>query len=44
MLCEAFLQILFDLEGETVLQQATNFLSVVPMTIADGEEVGVSEI
>ena len=44
MLSEALFQILFDLEGEAVLQQATDLLSVMPMTITDGEEMRVSEI
>ena len=44
MLCEALFQILFDLEGEAVLQQATDLLSIMPMTITYREKVGVSEI
>ena len=44
MLGESFFQMFLDLERQSVLEQTRNVLSVVTVTIADREEVTMSEV
>ena len=41
---QALLQVLFNLEGQTMLKQSRDFLAVVSVTVTNGEEVAVAQI
>ena len=41
---EALLQVLLNLEGQSVLEQAGNLLAVVAVPVANGEEVAVAQV
>ena len=42
VILQALLQVLFNLEGQTMLKQSRDFLAVVPVTVTNGEEVTVA--
>ena len=42
VILQALLQVLFNLEGQTVLKQSRDLLAVVPVAITNGEEVAVA--
>lgn len=44
MILQALLQVLLNLEGQTMLEQARDFLTIVSMAITDREEVAVAQV
>ena len=44
VLRQTLLEVLLNLERQSVLEQTRNFLSIVTMAITDGEEVTVTQI
>ena len=44
VLRQTFFEVLFNLEGQPVLEQTRHFLSIVSMAITDREEVTVTQI
>lgn len=44
VILQALLQVLFNLEGQTVLKQSRDLLAVVPVAVTNGEEVAVAQV